>query len=124
MNLNCDETSRRLLFMEKLKECKKEQEDDTDSFFMPDGIVLKTMYVNKILSTFYVNYEEKYTLTIEINIPKIIYNNVEYYHLAVYQESFFSEDDIYKNYYEMNVDAIRNLIEKKLKKHFACNNRV
>ena len=124
MNLNCDESSRRLFFMEKLKECKKEQDDDTESFFMADGIVLKTMYVNKILTTFYVSYEEKYTLTIEINIPKIIYNNVEYYHLPVYQESFSSEEDIYKEYYEMNVDAIRQLIEKKLKEHFACNNHM
>ena len=122
MNLNCDETSRREFFMEKLKECKKEQDDDTESFFMPDGIVLKTMYVNKILTTFYVNYEEKYTLTIEINIPKIIYNNVEYYHLAVYQESFLIEEDIYKKYYDMDLDAIRDLIEKKLKEHFAYNN--
>ena len=89
---------------------------------MLDGIVLKTMYVNKILTTFYVNYEEKYKLTIEINIPKIIYNNVEYYYLAVYPESFLSEEDIFKKYYEMNLNVIRDLIEKKLKEHFAFNN--
>ena len=44
------------------------------------------------------------------------------HHLAVYQENFQTEDDIYTKYYEMNLDAIRDLIEKKLKEHFACNN--
>ena len=44
---------------------------------MTDGVILKTMYMNKILTTFFINYEqEKYMLTIEINLPKVIYNNV------------------------------------------------
>ena len=109
-------------FIEKLKECKRESKSSFE--FESDGNVLKTLYVNKILTTFCVNFEEEkgYTLTIEINIPKVIYNNVEYYHSAVYQESFLSEEDIYKKYYEIDLNAIRDLIEKKLKEHFACNN--
>ena len=72
MNLICDDTTRRELFIAKLNECKKE----TESLFESDANILKTLYVNKILTTFYINFEEeKYTLTIEINIPKIIYNS-------------------------------------------------
>ena len=122
MNLNCDETTRREFFIKKLNECKKE----TESLFESDTNILKTLYVNKILTTFYVNFEEeeKYTLTIEINIPKIIYNSLEYFHLAVYEESFHTEDEFYTKYYEMDVDTTRGLIEKKLKEHFVCNNYI
>jgi len=75
------------------------------------------------LTTFYVNYEEeKHTLTIEINIPKVIYNSSEYFHLPVYQESFHTEDDIYTKYYKMNVDTIWGYIEKKVKEHLVSNN--
>ena len=106
MNLNCDETSRPLFFMEKLKECKKESESTFE--FEPDGSVLKSLYVNKVLTTFYVNFEEEkgYTLTVEINIPKIIYSSLEYFHLAVYRKTFQTEDDIFTKYYEMNLDLL------------------
>ena len=105
MNLNCDETTRREFFIKKLNECKKESE----SLFESDTNILKTLYVNKILTTFHVNFE-------------IIYNSLEYFHLAVYQESFHTEDDIYTKYYEMNFDTIRGYIEKKLKEHLVCHN--
>jgi len=79
MNSNWDdEQTRREFFIKKLNECKKESE----SSFESDANILKTLYVNKILTTFYVNFE-------------IIYNSLEYFHLAVYQESFHTEDDIY-----------------------------
>ena len=60
--------------MEKLKEYKKESE--TTFEFEPDGSGLKSLYVNKVLTTFYVNFDEDkgYILSVEINIPKIIYN--------------------------------------------------
>ena len=52
MNLNWDdEQTRREFFIAKLNECKKESE----SLFESDANILKTLYVNKILTTFYVN---------------------------------------------------------------------
>lgn len=57
MNLNCDETSRCEFFIAKLNECKKESESSFE--FESDANILETLYVNKILTTFYVNFEEE-----------------------------------------------------------------
>ena len=62
------------IFEDRINEI--ETNEDELSFF--DSDYVKSIYINKILTTFSISYEdEAYLLQVQINLPKIVYDTQE-----------------------------------------------
>ena len=110
------------IFEERLEEIKNTEDDELSLF---DTRIIKSLYINKILTSFSLSYEnDSYILMIDINIPKILYDTQEYFDICVYNKSFPSKTELINAFYAFSVPDIQCLSESKLNKHFVYHHEL
>lgn len=111
--------SRLRIFEQKLEEIKNDFDEDEIILFDNYAHVIKTIYVDKILTNVSILYKRSsYVLQIEINLPKLIYDTREYFILVVYTKSFTDKTILVAEFYELFIDRLRSSIESKVCEHY------
>ena len=118
MKLSLPRDRQKEIFEDRINEI--ETNEDELSFF--DADYIKSIYINKILTTFSISYEdEAYLLQVQINLPKIVYDTQELFHLCIYNKSFTTKSELFDAFYNLKTEELSSLMETKLQEHFIFN---